>query len=56
MFGTDLLAPDSEHMQKAFVFGGMTARSGVTSALVVHSGWTGVEDILSGTDNFFRCV
>jgi len=47
---------DSEHMQKAFVFGGMTARSGVTSALVVHSGWTGVEDILSGTDNFFRCV
>ena len=44
---------DSEHIQKAFVFGGMTARSGVTSALVVHSGWTGVEDILSGTDNFF---
>ena len=44
---------DSEHVQKAFVFGGMTARSGVTSALVVHSGWTGVKDILSGTDNFF---
>jgi 2-methylcitrate dehydratase PrpD len=45
---------DSEHVQKAFVFGGMTARSGLTSALVVHSGWTGVEDILSGTDNFFE--
>jgi 2-methylcitrate dehydratase PrpD len=45
---------DSEHVQKAFAFGGMTARSGVTSALVVHSGWTGVEDILSGTDNFFE--
>jgi 2-methylcitrate dehydratase PrpD len=44
---------DSEHIQKAFVFGGMTARSGVTSALVVHAGWTGVEDILTGTDNFF---
>jgi 2-methylcitrate dehydratase PrpD len=44
---------DSEHVQKAFVFGGMTARSGVTSALVVQCGWTGVEDILSGTDNFF---
>jgi 2-methylcitrate dehydratase PrpD len=40
-------------MQKAFVFGGMTARSGVTSALVVQAGWTGVEDILTGTDNFF---
>jgi 2-methylcitrate dehydratase PrpD len=44
---------DSEHIQKAFVFGGMTARSGVTSALVVQSGWTGVEDIFSGADNFF---
>src|SRR4029077_15048448 len=32
----------------------MTARSGLTSALVVHAGWTGVEDILSGTDNFFE--
>jgi 2-methylcitrate dehydratase PrpD len=45
---------DTEHTQKAFVFAGMTARSGVTSALVVQSGWTGVEDILSGTDNFFQ--
>jgi 2-methylcitrate dehydratase PrpD len=45
---------DTEHIQKAFVFGGMTARSGVTSALVVRSGWTGVEDILSGKDNFFQ--
>jgi 2-methylcitrate dehydratase PrpD len=45
---------DTEHIQKAFVFAGMTARSGVTSALVVQSGWTGVEDILSGTDNFFQ--
>jgi 2-methylcitrate dehydratase PrpD len=45
---------DTEHIQKAFVFGGMTARSGVTSALVVQAGWTGVEDIFSGTDNFFQ--
>lgn len=45
---------DSEHIQKAFLFGGMTARSGVTSALVVHTGWTGVEDLFSGTDNFFE--
>jgi 2-methylcitrate dehydratase PrpD len=44
---------DTEHIEKAFVFAGMTARSGVTSALVVHSGWTGVDDILSGADNFF---
>src|SRR6202158_3437815 len=39
---------DTEHMQKAFHFGGMTARSGVTSALIVQAGWTGVEDIFSG--------
>jgi 2-methylcitrate dehydratase PrpD len=45
---------DIEHIQKAFVFAGMTARSGVTSALLVQSGWTGVEDILSGKDNFFE--
>ena len=44
---------DTEHVQKAFLFGGMTARSGVTSALLVQAGWTGVDDILSGKDNFF---
>jgi 2-methylcitrate dehydratase PrpD len=31
----------------------MTARNGVTSALLVQAGWTGVDDILSGKDNFF---
>jgi len=44
---------DTEHMEKAFVFGGMPARSGVTAALLVQSGWTGVDDIFSGPDNFF---
>src|SRR5216117_346255 len=43
---------DTDHIEKGFVFGGMPARSGVTSALLVHSGWTGVDDILSGDDNF----
>src|SRR5260370_33800013 len=42
----------TEHIEKAFVFAGMPARSGVTSALLVQSGWTGVDDILSGSDNF----
>jgi len=45
---------DTEHIEKAFVFGGMPARNGVTSALVVRSGWTGVDDIFSGADNFFK--
>jgi 2-methylcitrate dehydratase PrpD len=45
---------DIDHIEKAFVFGGMTARNGVTAALVVRSGWNGVEDIFSGADNFFQ--
>lgn len=44
---------DPKHFQKAFCFAGMTARNGVTSALLVKAGWTGVEDILSGSNNFF---
>jgi 2-methylcitrate dehydratase PrpD len=43
----------TDHIEKAFVFGGMPARSGVTAALLVHSGWTGVDDIFSGPDNLF---
>src|SRR5215510_13892192 len=45
---------DTDHIEKAFVFGGMPARNGVTSALVVRSGWNGVDDIFSGADNFFQ--
>ena len=43
---------DRDHIEKGFVYGGMPARSGVTSALLVHAGWTGVDDVLSGRDNF----
>jgi len=28
------------------------ARNGVNAALVVHAGWTGVNDVLSGPNNF----
>jgi 2-methylcitrate dehydratase PrpD len=44
---------DTDHIEKAFVFAGMPARNGVTSALLVESGWNGVDDIFSGADNFF---
>jgi len=44
---------DTDHVEKAFVFGGMPARNGVTAALVVRSGWTGVQDVFSGPDNFY---
>jgi 2-methylcitrate dehydratase PrpD len=45
---------DTDHIEKAFVFGGMPARNGVTAALVVRSGWNGVDDVFSGADNFFQ--
>ncbi len=44
---------DTDHIEKSFAFAGMTARSGVTAALLVQSGWTGVDDVFSGADNFF---
>jgi 2-methylcitrate dehydratase PrpD len=44
---------DTDHIEKAFVFAGMPARNGVTAALLVRSGWNGVDDIFSGQDNFF---
>src|SRR6266403_306878 len=44
---------DTEHIEKGFVFAGGPARNGVTAALLVQSGWTGVDDVFSGADNFF---
>ncbi|HUJ49862.1 MAG TPA: MmgE/PrpD family protein, partial [Bryobacteraceae bacterium] len=43
---------DTDHIEKAFVFAGMPARNGVSAAEIVASGGTGVDDILSGQDNF----
>ena len=47
-------ARDTDHIEKAFVFGGMPARSGMTSALLVQLGWNGVDDVFTGADNFFQ--
>ncbi len=43
---------DTDHIEKGFVFGGSTARNGVNTALVVQLGWTAVNDVMSGPDNF----
>jgi 2-methylcitrate dehydratase PrpD len=43
---------DTQHIEKSFDFAGMPARNGVTSALLVEAGGTGVDDVLSGADNF----
>lgn len=45
---------DTEHTEKGFVFAGMSARNGVMAAMLVQSGWTGVADILSGSENFMQ--
>jgi 2-methylcitrate dehydratase PrpD len=45
---------DTDHIEKGFVFGGMPARNGVTAAILVRAGWNGVDDVLSGTDNFLN--
>jgi 2-methylcitrate dehydratase PrpD len=43
---------DTDHIEKGFVFAGSTARNGVSAAVVVDLGWTAVNDVLSGPDNF----
>jgi 2-methylcitrate dehydratase PrpD len=45
-------ARDTEHIEKAFIFGGMPARNGVTAATLVQSGYTGVRDAFAGEGNF----
>jgi 2-methylcitrate dehydratase PrpD len=51
--GLALWNRDPDHIEKAFDFAGGPARDGVTSALVVQSGWTGLDDVFSGPNNFF---
>jgi 2-methylcitrate dehydratase PrpD len=43
---------DTDHIEKSLVFGGFPARNGVSAALVIQSGGTGVADIFTGADNF----
>jgi 2-methylcitrate dehydratase PrpD len=47
---------DAEHMEKAFLFAGKPAAGAVLAATLIQSGWTGVEDIFSGPDNFFEAL
>jgi 2-methylcitrate dehydratase PrpD len=54
--GIGAWARDAEHMEKAFLFGGKPAAGAVTAAMLVRSGWTGVDDIFSGPDNFFEAL
>ena len=50
--GLTLWNRDPDHIEKAFDFAGGPARNGVTGAMVVHSGRTGLNDVFSGPHNF----
>jgi 2-methylcitrate dehydratase PrpD len=47
---------DNEHIEKAFDFGGMGARNGVSAALMVQSGFTGVAEVLDGEHNMIQAL
>ena len=44
---------DIDHIEKAFDFGGMPARGGISAVTMVEAGFTGVEDVFSGERNFY---
>jgi len=43
---------DTDHIEKSLVFAGWPARNGVSAALLIQIGGTGVDDIMAGSDNF----
>lgn len=48
---------DVDHLEKAFLFGGMPARNGAYAALLVHHGFTGVRDPFEGSPGWLlSCV
>jgi 2-methylcitrate dehydratase PrpD len=50
--GSYIMHRDSEHIEKAYVVGGMPAHNGVAATLMVNAGFTAVEDEFSGEPNF----
>jgi 2-methylcitrate dehydratase PrpD len=51
--GLSNYARDTEHVEKAFQFGGLPARNGAAAATMVASGMSGIDDAFSGDRNFF---
>jgi 2-methylcitrate dehydratase PrpD len=47
---------DGEHVEKAFDFSGMGARNGVTAAIMVKLGFTGVWDVMDGEHNALEAL
>lgn len=51
--GVNCWQRDLDHIEKAFDFGGMAGRNGVTAATMVQAGFTGVDDVFTGPRNYF---
>ncbi len=47
---------DAEHVEKAFDFSGMGARNGVTAAIMVQMGFSGVWDVFDGEHNVLEAL
>lgn len=45
---------EHDHVQKAYVFGAMGAKNALTSAVLVQSGWTGLDEALEGPRTLFE--
>jgi 2-methylcitrate dehydratase PrpD len=45
---------DRDHVQKAYVFGGMSAKNAVMAAMLAGCGWTGVEEAIVGANRLFE--
>ncbi|HXI30339.1 MAG TPA: MmgE/PrpD family protein [Vicinamibacterales bacterium] len=54
--GSKLWQRDTDHVEKAFVFAASGARGGVMAAELVRLGATGVDDVLSGENNFVAAL
>ena len=54
--GVTTMFRDTEHMEKAFAMGGMSAHNGAQAALMAAGGFTGVEDIFTGDPDFFSIL
>ncbi len=54
--GIESFPRDPDHIEKGYMFSGLPAQGGTTAVLLVQAGWTGVNDILSGPENFLEDV
>lgn len=54
--GTTSWQRDVDHVEKAYVFGGSPAQSGVLSAVMVTLGCTGVDNVFEGHPNYLEAI